>query len=554
MKKTILILFSTLTFNLSGNTQLPDILQKDFKVTLDWLENKPQSYAKDFFIIQYLNQENISIEDASKAYEMAQKRNSIVKKAYNKKFKTSIPNKDLKCYQYSIDELLKENDERCVALGLSLKEAINLPKETLDIFISKINNYPTLKKDLEIIKSEKISSEDLPYGFDKYFQFFFDLGFEYRTKTYDLLYSEAFIDKLSEQKNFEKLVRYVIYEKNDFQNLQKSLLNTKDNKDLTSNALFLLGINAINHNNEEKAFYFFEKTFKKAYLKEEKDKALFWLYLVTDNETFIHELSKSWDINIYSLYAKEFYEDSADNIVYDIEIPKKESSFNIYDQFSWIDVLDDTKKNLDEIKLQKYKELFSDENTLPHLAYVMERFYRYKKDFYITPYKEILKNYSTYKQVLIYSIAKQESRFIPSSISVSTAQGIMQIMPFLSEDIAEKLNQPYNIYEQFDPKRNIEFANFHLDSLIKQFDNNPLFIAYAYNGGAGYTRSQFKKGLFERIDKKYEPFLSMEMISYPETKEYGKKVLTNYYVYNNLLNPEDKIKLSTIFQTLVVPN
>ena len=46
----------------------------------------------------------------------------------------------------------------------------------------------------------------------------------------------------------------------------------------------------------------------------------------------------------------------------------------------------------------------------------------------------------------------------------------------------------------------------------------------------------------------------MEMNSYPETKEYGKKVLTNYYVYNNLLNPEDKIKLSTIFQTLVVPN
>ena len=33
---------------------------------------------------------------------------------------------------------------------------------------------------------------------------------------------------------------------------------------------------------------------------------------------------------------------------------------------------------------------------------------------------------------------------------------------------------------------------------MNQFDNNPLFIAYAYNGGGGYTRSQLKKGLFKR--------------------------------------------------------
>lgn len=45
----------------------------------------------------------------------------------------------------------------------------------------------------------------------------------------------------------------------------------------------------------------------------------------------------------------------------------------------------------------------------------------------------------------------------------------------------------------------------------------------------------------------------MEMISYQETKEYGKRVLANFYIYNNYLNSENKISLSTIFQNLKQP-
>ncbi len=46
----------------------------------------------------------------------------------------------------------------------------------------------------------------------------------------------------------------------------------------------------------------------------------------------------------------------------------------------------------------------------------------------------------------------------------------------------------------------------------------------------------------------------MELISFAETKEYGKKVLANYYIYNNYLNSENRIDLSTIFQNLIEPN
>ena len=78
-------------------------------------------------------------------------------------------------------------------------------------------------------------------------------------------------------------------------------------------------------------------------------------------------------------------------------------------------------------------------------------------------------------------------------------------------------------------------------------------MAYAYNGGAGYTKTQLKKGLFAKKNR-FEPFLSMELISFAETREYGKKVLANYYIYNNYLNSENRINLSTIFQNLIEPN
>lgn len=556
MKKIILaILFSASLMICLAEEPSSEILQKDFKVSLEWLKQKPKTYARDFFIIQYLKQDDVSLEDAQTAYSMAKRKNGHIKKAY-KKYRV-ISNDNLKCYKASISELLSMSDTNCVALGLSLKEVSKLSDTKLEKFITKLEDnskYPTLKKDLNILLAKDIGSEDLQYGMNKFFKFFFKLGYDFRVKNFDRYYSENFVNKLAKHKKFELFVRYTMYDKKNLQELQKALLNVKTNQKLSANTLFLLGINAINHEDEEKAFYFFEKSYNKAYLRRDKDKALFWSYLITQNNSFLYKLANSWDINLYSAYAKELLEFPLENIVYNIDTPNKATYYDIYDPFSWIEVLRDTKKNLDEQKLNKYKELFTSDLTKPHLAFVLNRFHRYKKHYYITPYKNIVKDFSSYETTLLYSIARQESLFIPSSISVSTALGVMQIMPFLSKDIAKRLNEEYNIYEQFNPQKNIQYGNYHLKNLAKQFDNNPLFIAYAYNGGAGYFRKQLKKGLFKRIDKKYEPFLSMEMISYPETKKYGKKVLTNYYIYNNYLNPQDKIKLSTIFRTLVWQN
>lgn len=551
MKKILLTLSSAFLLNLSANNATnTEILQKDFKVSLEWLEQKPKSYAKDFFILQYLEQENTSIEDAKKAYEMANGTNATVKRVYNKKYK-SLPAEDLKCYRASIEQLKNENS-KCIALGLSLNEATEISKKDLNFFISKLDAYPTLKNDLLIIASDDPFSSLVNSDLNRFFKLFFDLKKEYRIKFLNKPMSQEFIDKISVDKNFERFLRHVIYE-DGLKNLQKSLLNAKNHKDMTADTLFFLGINAINNDKSDIALSFFNDSNKKSYFRGYKDRSLFWIYLITQNQSYLKELSLSWDNNIYSLYAKELLDLEIDNIVYDIPLKNIKSSFDIHDQFEWMKVLEDTKKNFDEQKLIKYQNLFSDENTLAHHAFILERYSKYKNQYFITPYRNIVQNYDVDKQVLIYSIARQESHFIPSAISFSSAQGVMQIMPFLSLDIAKKLNENYNVYEQFVPNINIRYGSYHLDSLMKQFNNNPLFIAYAYNGGAGYARTQLKKGLFKSRGK-YEPFLSMELISFPETREYGKKVLANYYVYNNYLNSENKINLSTIFQSLVEPN
>ncbi len=552
MRKKLLSIGVTFLLSLSASANVEpstDFLQKNFKVTLDWLEQKPKSYAKDFFIIQYLEQENLSFENAKIAYEMGNGKNETLKKIFNKKYKTSAP-LDLKCYRASIEELKKE-DSKCIALGLSLQEATKLSKEDLNFFISRLDSYPTLKNDLQIIASDNPFNALINSDINKFYRLFFDLGSEYRINFLNKFMNSEFINKLSNEEEFERFLKYVVHD-NNLKNIQKSLISLKDNNQLPPHILFSLGINAVNNNSEDSAYLFFYNAFNKSYLKADKDKSLFWMYLVTQNQSFLQELTKSWDNSIYTLYAKELFDVNIDNIIYNIDLKNEKTSFDVHDAFKWMDVVEDTKKNIDDAKLSKYYNLFSDESTLPHYAFVLQRYNKYKVQYFITPYRDEIKNYDVNKQVLLYSLARQESLFIPSSISFSSAQGVMQIMPFLSSDIAKELKEDYNIYEQFVPKTNIRYGSFHLDTLMKQFDNNPLFIAYAYNGGAGYTKSQLKKGLFKEKNK-YEPFLSMEMISYPETREYGKKVLSNYYIYNNYLNSENKITFSTIFQSLVSP-
>ena len=90
---------------------------------------------------------------------------------------------------------------------------------------------------------------------------------------------------------------------------------------------------------------------------------------------------------------------------------------------------------------------------------------------------------------------------------------------------------------------------YHLRELKRQFKSQ-LFIAYAYNAGAGFFKSRLKQGFFKK-NNPYEPFMSMELIPYNETRNYGKKVLANYIIYKNLL--KELIKVQKVLDKALVP-
>jgi len=247
------------------------------------------------------------------------------------------------------------------------------------------------------------------------------------------------------------------------------------------------------------------------------------------------------------IICKDILKQSHTNIIFDIKQTKEDlKKYDLSNPFDWLKVLDTSKKMTDE-KLVNYESMFTTTETLGHLAFVKERYDRYRNSYFVTPYESYLQGINEQRKSLIYAIGRQESRFIPTSISSSYAMGTMQIMPFLSRAIAKELKEPYNIFEQFDAKTNLRYANHHLNFLERRLDH-PLYIAYAYNGGIGFTKRLLKTKLFKK--GKYEPYLSMELLPYDETKKYGKKVLTNYYVYNNYINKKGKIKFSELINSI----
>jgi len=151
---------------------------------------------------------------------------------------------------------------------------------------------------------------------------------------------------------------------------------------------------------------------------------------------------------------------------------------------------------------------------------------------------------------LLYALARQESRFVPASVSSSYALGMMQIMPFLIKHLAKERGKKIDLDDMFNPYLAVNYANQHLDYLNKWL-YHPLFVAYAYNGGIGFTKRMirephmFKKG-------EYEPYLSMELVDYAESKEYAKKVLTNYVIYLNLLGIQTEV--SPLLKSLEHPS
>ncbi len=310
--------------------------------------------------------------------------------------------------------------------------------------------------------------------------------------------------------------------------------------------LMRMGFNALNRKNTKLAEYDFALASRAyAYERVLTDRALFWAWKAKNNRQYLHKLVKSYSINFYTLIARD-----ALHLKYNLGVTPKAPhkivrGFNISNPIQW-DLLKRKIFN-PHTNLNRLAKRFYSDKTIAYWMYIEKEAKRGIPQYFPMPYRRYMRHLSIKRQAIIYAIAKQESKFIPASISRSFALGMMQIMPFLVNHLAKIRHERVDYDRLFNPIVSLKYANTHLNYLTKWI-HHPLFVAYAYNAGIGYTKRLIRRrDLFENKNR-YDPWISLERVSNYQANDYGKKVLANYVIYLNKLGYH--IRLSELVSVL----
>jgi soluble lytic murein transglycosylase len=530
-------------------------------ITLEELNGYEKSIAKDFYIWQFLEQNDISKEDAEKAFAQVYRVSSKIRNAFRERGGVEQVGPS-NCKILSIDAIVEDlNLSRdCIYANLNPQRLTLLDGEQhskiIKRFVKEERNIAL--RSMALYYSQPIE-KTLFSNPEIFLDLFISGGSEMRVhREINKKLDKNFLQKLTKYSDkFEKFVAIVLAYGDRYQPLREAFLEIETSNEMTTKTLFYLAFNIIKSGNPEKSIPFLESAKSSGYYQVYRDQASFWLYLVTKNRGYLNELLESWDINFYTVYAREeLGKPIAQNVILSDDIENYKSLFtpklNSSNPFHWLKVKDEisnlSKDENSEEKLLQFANLFKNNEHFPIYFYIAERGYKFRKQSFPTPFEDYLKDLSIEDRSLVYALARQESKFIPSEISTSYALGMMQIMPFLIKDIAKRKGEDIELEAMFNPVKNLEYSVFHIETLKKEFIS-PLFIAYAYNGGRGFTRRTLQAGEFSKGD--FEPFLSMELLSYSETKEYGKKVLANYVVYRNILGKP--VSLHQLIDEVLVP-
>ncbi len=517
-------------------------------LTLDFFKDKPRSFIKDFYISQFLDQD-IKPKEAKALIGDVHNMNYRLFYKFVDKIDDFSFTRTKYCLQLKGVQF-KGKSVDCIAIGLSSYKATKLKPQTLTQIADQIqNNYPDIAKRYKLIAKQSFSAL-MKMENRVLISTFTSVGSKFRQTYYNHPIPSKKLNTLIQDRSFSTMVVKIIRDPK-LTKLQKSILKLDSSK-LSAEANFLLALNALKQKREDIAIWYLKLSEKKAQKASDRSKALFWQYLLNKDNKYLTKLTESKDINIYSLYAYETLGIAPKGIKLGFESNNTKAPFNIKDPFAWVQLKKAFKKN----KYNSYdakKVAAMTLNSKESEAHVAKLIYSFKREehYFLKPHFQYLSSLKPERIALILAIARQESHFIPTSVSYSYALGMMQFMPYVARDIAAKNGfEDFRYEDMFDPKIAYNFADIHLNFLEKSL-YHPLFIAYAYNAGIGFTkRSILKKEYFK--EGKYEPFLSLEMIPNQQARHYGKKVLANYVIYAQLLGIKTTVK--TLLDTLKPPH
>lgn len=151
---------------------------------------------------------------------------------------------------------------------------------------------------------------------------------------------------------------------------------------------------------------------------------------------------------------------------------------------------------------------------------------------YPRAYDSSVENYAkkfNVSESLVLAIMRAESQFNKDALSPVGARGLMQVMPYTATQLAKLLGEPAILDQDLLlPDVNIRLGSRYLSRLEKKFQDQVPLVAAAYN--AGPHRVYNWLNTFGTLDM--DEFI--EHVPYVETRNYMKKVVRNYAIYNEL--------------------
>lgn len=438
------------------------------------------------FYINEYLKENITSEQASLILPLVDNMSNEIFFNFAKKFKHDETLAVAQCMNMDANSLVNSYAD-CMVAGLSIKDMSKLSAIDYDLIKQKTENkYPTFRKRLKVLFSAIPFTKLVVQKKDEFYNIFFNVDETFRTKYFNYKLPKRTFDKIFKDKEKFNKFLEISLSNQKLDMLHKSLINV-DDSNLSVNSSFLLALNAIKLNDLENATKYLNNSVLKTSDLVILDKVKFWQYQISKDKTILEELANSSSLNFYSYLANEML-----------------------------------KKKIKTKKYVQRNELF---------------------DFW-------LKKYDKKRVALLYAIAKSESNFEPALISDDFKVGMMQLKPSFVKNISNSLNEEYNILNQFQPVKNLEFANIHLNSLENVF-KTPLFLSLIYDGKTEFLNWNLKNDIF-KSNTLYEPFLGLEYLLNGKL-ENKKELLLDYVLYHNLLTKKrkEKITLLSICQNLV---
>jgi len=157
--------------------------------------------------------------------------------------------------------------------------------------------------------------------------------------------------------------------------------------------------------------------------------------------------------------------------------------------------------------------------------------------FGIPPYEALQNSAPT---SVVYSVARQESAFMPGVVSKAGAKGLMQMIDATARRTAVKAGLTYDGSRMLsDAAFNAQLGAAHLGALLAEQGGSYILTFAAYNAGGGRVK-EWIEAYGDPRSPGVDPVDWVERIPFTETRNYVQRVMANVGVYQAIFDERAK--------------